>query len=40
MSYGDEITASDGFEPDEDELESDDYDELGSEDEADLDDEE
>jgi hypothetical protein len=38
MSYGDEITASDGFEPDEDEFDSEDYDdELGSEDDADWD---
>jgi|HubBroStandDraft_3_1064219.scaffolds.fasta_scaffold3993417_1 hypothetical protein len=41
MSYGDEITASDGFEPDEDdEFGSADLDELGAEDEADWDDDE
>lgn len=39
MSYGEENTASDGFEPDEDELDSEDYDEPGSEDDADWDDE-
>jgi hypothetical protein len=40
MSYGDEITASDGYEPDEDELESEDYEDLGSEDDAGWDDDE
>jgi hypothetical protein len=39
MSYGEESTASDGIEPDEDELDSEDYDEAGSEDDADWDDE-
>ena len=39
MSYGDEITASDGYEPDEDEFGSEDYDEVGSGDGADWDDE-
>jgi hypothetical protein len=38
MSYGDEITASDGYEPGEDEFGSGDYDEAGPEDEADYDD--
>jgi hypothetical protein len=39
MSYGEEITASDDLEPDEDDLDSEDYDELGSEDDADWDEE-
>ena len=37
MSYGDEVTASDRYEPDADEFNSEDYDELGSEDDEDED---
>jgi hypothetical protein len=40
MSYGDETTASDGYEPDEDEFGSADYNEAESEDEADEDEDE
>lgn len=40
MSYGDEITASDGSEPDDDELDTEDYEEPGSEDDADWDEDE
>jgi hypothetical protein len=40
MSYGDEATASDGYEPDADEFNSEDYDQLKSEDDADWDEDE